>query len=123
MQPFFMLRNSMDTELLKALKKIQGTEWLIYLAFFLTCLAIVYYFSAEYRQDAVLLLKIIFPVYFGVYWVYLRRTICPKSGHRFHRYLRLLGFGVNKPITCQSCGLTMHGRKRYPESSGDERHS
>ena len=123
MQPFYMLRNSMDTELLKALKKIQGTEWLIYLAFFLTCLAIVYYFSAEYRQDAVLLLKIIFPVYFGVYWVYLRRTICPKSGHRFHRYLRLLGFGVNKPITCQSCGLTMHGRKRYPESSGDERHS
>ena len=123
MQPFLLLGNSMDTELLKALKKIQGTEWLIYLAFFLTCLAIVYYFSAEYRQDAVLLLKIIFPVYFGVYWVYLRRTICPKSGHRFHRYLRLLGFGVNKPITCQSCGLTMHGRKRYPESSGDERHS
>ena len=34
MQPFYMLRNSMDTELLKALKKIQGTEWLIYLAFF-----------------------------------------------------------------------------------------
>lgn len=123
MQPFFMLRNSMDTELLKALKKIQRMEWMIYLAFFLTFLAIVYYFSAEYRQDAVLLLKIIFPVYFGVYWVYLRRTICPKSGHRFHRYLRLLGFGVNKPITCQSCGLTMHGRKRYPESSGDERHS
>jgi|TARA_Y100001934_G_scaffold71600_1_gene89145 hypothetical protein len=123
MQPFLLLGNSMDTQLLKALKKIQGTEWLIYLAFFLTCLAIVYYFSAEYRQDAVLLLKIIFPVYFGVYWVYLRRTICPKSGHRFHRYLRLLGFGVNKPITCQSCGLTMHGRKRYPESSGDERHS
>ena len=113
----------MDTELLKALKKIQRMEWMIYLAFFLTCLAIVCYFSAEYRQDAVLLLKIIFPVYFGVYWVYLRRTICPKSGHRFHRYLRLLGFGVNKPITCQSCGLTMHGRKRYPESSGDEWHS
>ena len=123
MQPFLLLGNSMDTQLLKALKKIQGTEWLIYLAFFLTCLAIVYYFSAEYRQDAVLLLKIIFPVYFGVYWVYLRRTICPRCGHQFHRYLRLLGFGVNKPITCQSCGLTMHGRKRYPESSGDERHS
>ncbi|WP_139325811.1 hypothetical protein [Thalassolituus maritimus] len=112
----------MDTQLLKALKKIQGTEWLIYLAFFLTCLAIVYYFSAEYRQDAVLLLKIIFPVYFGVYWVYLRRTICPKCGHRFHRYLRLLGFGVNKPITCQSCGLTMQAQKRYAESSGDEWH-
>ncbi len=122
MQPFLLLGNSMDTQLLKALKKIQGTEWLIYLAFFLTCLAIVYYFSAEYRQDAVLLLKIIFPVYFGVYWVYLRRTICPKSGHRFHRYLRLLGFGVNKPITCQSCGLTMQAQKRYAESSGDEWH-
>ena len=123
MQPFLLLGNSMDTQLLKALKKIQGTEWLIYLAFFLTCLAIVYYFSGEHRDIAVLLLKIIFPVYFGVYWVYLRRTICPRCGHQFHRYLRLLGFGVNKPITCQSCGLTMHGRKRYPESSGDERHS
>ena len=123
MQPFLLLRNSMDTELLKALKKIQRTEWMIYLSFFLTFFAIAYYFSAEKREVSVLLVKIIFPVYFGVYWVYLRRTICPKSGHRFHRYLRLLGFGVNKPITCQSCGLTMHGRKRYPESSGDERHS
>ena len=123
MQPFLLLRNSMDTELLKALKKIQRTEWMIYLSFFLTCVATMYYFSAEYRQDAVLLLKIIFPVYVGVYWAYLRRTICPKCGHRFHRYLRLLGFGVNKPITCQSCGLTMQGRKRYAESSGDEWHS
>ena len=34
MQPFLLLGNSMDTQLLKALKKIQGTEWLIYLAFF-----------------------------------------------------------------------------------------
>ena len=123
MQPFLLLGNSMDTQLLKALKKIQRTEWMIYLSFFLTFFAIAYYFSAEKREVSVLLVKIIFPVYFGVYWVYLRRTICPKSGHRFHRYLRLLGFGVNKPITCQSCGLTMHGRKRYPESSGDERHS
>ena len=113
MQPFLLLGNSMDTQLLKALKKIQRAEWLIYLAFFLTCLAIAYYFSAEYRQDVVLLLKIIFPVYVGVYWVYLRRTICPKCGNRFHRYLRLLGFGVNKPITCQYCGLTMQAQKRY----------
>jgi len=34
MQPFLLLRNSMDTELLKALKKIQRTEWVIYLSFF-----------------------------------------------------------------------------------------
>ena len=122
MQPFFILRNSMDTELLKALKTIQRTEWLIYLSFFLTCFAIAYYFSAEHRQDAVLLLQTIFPVYVGVYWAYLRRTKCPKCGNRFHRYLRLLGHGVNKPITCQNCGLTIQGRKRYPESSGDEWH-
>ena len=122
MQPFLLLRNSMDTELLKALRKIQRTEWLIYLSFFLTVIAIAYYFSSENRDEAVLLIKILFPVFIGVYWIYLRRTRCPECGHRFHSYLRLLGFGVNKPITCQSCGLTMQGRKRYPESSGDEWH-
>ena len=123
MQPFFMLRNSMDTELLKALKKIQRMEWMIYLSCFLAVITIAYYFSGEHRDIAVLLLKIIFPVFVGVYWAYLRRTKCPKCGNRFHHYLRLLGLGVNKPITCQSRGLTMHGRKRYPESSGDEWHS
>ena len=123
MQPFLLLRNSMDTELLKALKKIQRTEWMIYLSFFLTFFAIAYYFSAEHRQDAVLLLQTIFPVYVGVYWAYIRRTRCPKCGNRFHSYLRLLGYGVNKPISCQNCGLTIQGRKRYPESSGDEWHS
>jgi hypothetical protein len=123
MQPFLLLRNSMDTELLKALKKIHRTEWVIYLSFFLTCFAIMYYFSPEKREVSVLLIKIVFPLFIGVYWAYLRRTKCPKCGHRFHHYLRLLGLGVNKPITCQSCGLTMQGRKRYPESSGDEWHS
>ncbi len=66
MQPFFMLRNSMDTELLKALKKIQRMEWMIYLSWFLAVIAIAYYFSGEHRDIAVLLLKIIYPVYFGV---------------------------------------------------------